>query len=105
MRRLALVAAVVLAAHGCSRCGRAGSGGGEGAALARLLPKDAELIVVVPDLAVLGERLKRLESFKLTSFAAQLQGYGTATEMVDSLVQQLGLDPRSRESLQKAGLD
>lgn len=104
MRRLALVAAVVLAAHGCARCGGAG-GGGRGPALARLLPKDAELIVVVPDLAVLGERLRRLESFKLISFAAQLQGYGTATEMVDSLVQQLGVDPRSRESLEKAGLD
>jgi hypothetical protein len=106
MRRLALVAAALLAAQGCSRCGKAGGGGGDpGMALARLLPRDAELIVAVPDLAVLGERLKRLESLKLASFAAQLQGYPTAAELSDSLVQQLGVDPRSRESLHQAGLD
>jgi hypothetical protein len=93
---------------GCGRCSRDdGGGGGAGSspALARALPRDAELVVQVPDLGALGDRLVRLEQLKLASFAAQLQGAASAQELVGSAMFQLGADLRSRESMQKAGLD
>src|SRR5438477_5337050 len=102
MRRALLLAALVLAVPGCSRCGRAA---GPAPELARVLPRDAELLVLVPDLGALGDRLTRLEQLKLASFAAQLQGAASASELVGSLMFQLGADLRSRESLERAGLD
>src|SRR6185295_10265042 len=87
MRRALLLTALVLAAHGCSRCGRISTG--PGPELARVLPRDADLLVLVPDLGALGDGLTHLQQLKLASFAAQLQG----------------ADLRSRESMQAAGLD
>ncbi|HVE82482.1 MAG TPA: hypothetical protein VND93_06530 [Myxococcales bacterium] len=100
-RALLLAAALSLAAPGCSRCGSAGPA----PELARVLPRDAEALVLVPDLGALGERLKRLEQLKLASFVAQLQGAASAQELVASAMFQLGADLRSRESMEKAGLD
>ena len=78
MRRALLLAALVLAVPGCSRCGRAA---GPAPELARVLPRDAELLVLVPDLGALGDRLTLLEQLKLASFAAQLQGAASASEL------------------------
>src|SRR6185295_12536454 len=95
--------ALVLAAHGCSRCGRISTG--PGPELARVLPRDADLLVLVPDLGALGDGLTHLQQLKLASFAAQLQGAAGASELVGSVMFQLGADLRSRESMQAAGLD
>jgi hypothetical protein len=105
MRRALLLAALVLAAHGCSRCGRASSTTGSSGELARMLPRDADLVVLVPDLGALGDGLARLQQLKLANFAAQLQGAASASELVGGLMFQLGADLRSRESMQAAGLD
>jgi len=102
MRRALLLTALVLAAHGCGRCGHAS---GPSPELARVLPRDADLVVLVPDLGALGDGLTRLQQLKLASFAAQLQGAGSASELVGSVMFQLGADLRSRESMQAAGLD
>ena len=103
-RRALLLAALVLAAGGCSRCGRTG-GASSSRELARVVPRDAELLVLVPDLGALGDGLSRIEQLKLASFAAQLQGAASAQELVGSVMFQLGVDLRSRESMQRAGLD
>jgi len=104
-RALLLLAALVLAVPGCSRCSRGGGSAGPSPELARALPRDAELLVLVPDLGALGDRLARLQQLKLASFAAQLQGAASAQELVGSVMFQLGADLRSRESMQAAGLD
>lgn len=70
-----------------------------------MLPRDADAVVLVPDLGALGDGLTRLQQLKLASFAAQLQGAGSASELVGSVMFQLGVDLRSRESMQAAGLD
>src|SRR5262249_4963599 len=98
-----LFAALVLVAQGCSRCGRALTG--PAPELARVLPRDADLLVLVPDLGALGDGLTRLQQLKLASFAAQLQGAAGASALVGSLMFQLGVDLRSRESMRAAGLD
>src|SRR5262245_41850660 len=97
-RRLLLLAALVIAAHGCGRCGKAGPP----PELARVLPRDAEWLVLAPDMGTLGERLQRLERLRLASFAAQLQGALGASELVASAMFQLGVDLRSRESMERA---
>src|SRR5690349_6599831 len=106
MRRLLFLTALLLVAPACSRCGggcgQAAVASGE---LARVLPRDAELVVLVPDLGALGERLRTLEQLKLASIAAQLQGAASASELVGSAMFQLGVDLRDRESMQRAGLD
>jgi hypothetical protein len=103
--RLEVVALTVvfLLGVGCARCG-APQGGTPETGVARHLPKSAEAAVVVPDLARLGGKVARLQRLKVASFAAQLQGIGSADAMVDSLVRQLGIDPRSRQSLEQAGV-
>jgi len=86
----------------CSRCGKTASGRAE---LLRLLPANAEMVVVIPDLASLGEKIKILEGLKAATFAAQLQGFSDAQQLTGSLMSQFGVDVRSSESMAKAGLD
>jgi hypothetical protein len=62
-------------------------------------------VLVVPNLTQLGEKLKKLEGLKLASFAAQLQGFATADAYVSAVMEQLGVDLRSREELTRAGID
>ncbi|HEY8211432.1 MAG TPA: hypothetical protein VIG99_28305 [Myxococcaceae bacterium] len=101
-RALLLAAALVVAVPGCSRCGRVG---GRAPELARVLPRDAEAVVLVPDLGALGTAILRLEQLKLASIGAQLQGAGSASDLAGGLALQLGVDLRSRESMERAGLD
>lgn len=100
--RLTFALAAALSCFGCSRCGREGGAREE---LLQLLPRDAEAVLVVPDIARLGQDLSSLEQLKVASFAAQLQGFPSASELVSSLMQQVGFDLRSREALEKAGVD
>src|SRR5258708_35215551 len=89
---------------GCTRCGTATPSPAARTSIHRFLPRIAEAVVVVPNSAQLGAKLKQLESLKLASFVAQLQGLANAQEYVAGLVQQLGVDLRSRDELVKAGL-
>lgn len=89
---------------GCSRCG-GGAGGGKAVELARLLPKNAEAVILVPDVAKLGERLTSLEKLKIANFAAQMQGLPSAKELTNAVTQQIGVDIRSKEALEDAGFD
>lgn len=105
MRRLWVVAVLALVA-GCSKCGGDKSGGGAPRQpVERVLPKGAVGVVIVPALASAGQKLKILEALKVMGFAAQLQGFGDGKQFADVLVSQLGIDVRSAEALEKAGLD
>ncbi|HXN42190.1 MAG TPA: hypothetical protein VN918_10405 [Myxococcaceae bacterium] len=90
---------------GCARCGKATPSPAARTSIHRFLPRIAEAVVVVPNSAQLGAKLKQLESLKLASFVAQLQGLANAQEYVTGVVQQLGVDLRSRDELVKAGID
>jgi hypothetical protein len=92
----------VMATLSCSRCGKTPSGGGD---LLRLLPRNSDTVVVIPDVAALGQKLRILESLKAATFAAQLQGYSNANDLTTSLLEQVGVDVRSAEAMEKAGLD
>ena len=98
---LALIATVTLAA--CSKCGKAATP--SASTVERVLPRGAVAVLVIPDLAALGDRLKGLENLKVAAFSAQLQGFTDAHQWADALVQQLGVDVRSKEALERAGLD
>ncbi|MGQ0506219.1 MAG: hypothetical protein ACT4TC_12985 [Myxococcaceae bacterium] len=98
------VLALLLSVVGCPRCNKGGSSGVVGK-LEHLLPQNAELIAIVPELNTLGERLTRLQNLKLVSFAAQLQGMPSGADYASALFSQVGVDLRSKESIEKAGID
>lgn len=97
------LAAAALAFAACSRCGKSPSA--SAASVDRVLPRGAVAVLVVPNVEALGARLKGLESLKVGSFAAQLNGFGDAHQWADALVQQLGIDVRSKQALELAGLE
>ena len=101
MRR-ALVMLAVVGLAGCSRCGKVGAA--PEVAVEDVLPKAAVGVVVVPKVSELGSRLQILQGLKVAGVAAQLQGFGDGKALVDALVQQLGVDVRSREALMQVGL-
>lgn len=97
---------LVLAVAGCSRCGKeAGIAAGPGASgPARYLPRDAQAAVVINDLGALGEKLARFQNLKAASFAAQLQNFASAEGYVTAVMRQIGVDLRSRQALEGAGI-
>ncbi|HYX91796.1 MAG TPA: hypothetical protein VE782_09550, partial [Myxococcaceae bacterium] len=105
MRSPTLLAAVLLlaSAAGCARCSKVEQAT-PGADARRYLPQDVELAVMVPELGVLGDRIRQLQGLKLASFVAQLEGFPSADAFADALVQQVGVDIRSRQALGKAGV-
>jgi hypothetical protein len=86
----------------CSRCGKSAAGTPD---LARALPRQAEAVLLVPQLGNLGEKMAVLQRLKLASFLAQLQGFSTAEDYLNAVVAQAGVDFRSKDSLRKAGID
>jgi len=101
--RLGVAALLAVAvAAGCSRCGK-GPQAAEG--VERVLPKGAVGVVVVPSVEALGKKLAILEALKVTGFVAQLQGFGDGKAYADALVNELGVDLRSKEALERAGVD
>jgi hypothetical protein len=101
-----LLLLVVLA--GCSRCGKdSGPGGpsGKPATVERFLPRNAQAAIVVQDLGTLGEKLARFQNLKIASFLAQLQNSQSADSFVSSVMRQIGVDLRSRQAIEKAGID
>ncbi|QSQ23935.1 hypothetical protein JY651_02830 [Pyxidicoccus parkwayensis] len=97
---------LVLAVAGCSRCGKEAGPTGSSAAAgpARYLPKDAHAAVVINDLGSLGEKLARFQNLKVASFAAQLQNFSSAEGYVSAVMRQVGVDLRSRQALEAAGV-
>lgn len=91
----------------CSKCG----GGGGGLAVSgavgveRVIPRGAVGAVIVPSLDGLGSKLTLVQGLKVTSFVGQLQGFEDGKQLGDALVGQLGLDVRSHEALEAAGVD
>lgn len=98
---LSVAAAVALVS--CSRCGKPSEL--QPPELTKLLPADADAVLVIGDLRVLGERIALLERLKVASFAAQLQGLKDAKEYTGVLMGQLGVDLRSPAELEKAGIE
>lgn len=104
MKRLLVVLLLALVA-GCSRCGPQKPAGASAQPVERVLPAGAVGAVIVPQLASAGQKLKLIEALKVTGFAAQLQGFGDGKALADALVQEVGIDVRSPEALEKAGVD
>jgi hypothetical protein len=103
-RQILLVLPLALGLAACSRCGK-GAVAGAPAELTRALPRQAEAVLVVPDLGSLGEKVAVLQRLKLAAFAAQLLGFSTAEELASSVVAQAGVDFRSKEALRQAGIE
>ncbi|NTX59252.1 hypothetical protein HUA74_01120 [Myxococcus sp. CA051A] len=96
---------LVLAIAGCSRCGKdEGPVAPTASGPARYLPRDAQASVVIHDLGALGEKLARFQNLKVASFAAQLQSFSSAEGYVNAVMRQVGVDLRSRQALEAAGL-
>lgn len=95
---------LLLAFAGCSRCGDK-PGGVKTLSPARFLPRDAQASLVVPDLGAFGEKLARYQNLKLANFAAQLQNAQSAEALVSSIMRQVGVDLRSRQAMEAAGID
>lgn len=96
-----LLALLVLA--GCSRCGERSAP--TATSPARFIPREAQAALVVSDLGALGSKLAGYQRLKLANFAVQLQGFSSAEAWVSSLMGQLGVDLRSRQALEAAGID
>jgi hypothetical protein len=95
---------VLLVFAGCSRCGDK-PGGVKTLSPARFLPRTAQASLVVPDLGTLGEKLAGYQKLKLANFAAQLQNAQSAEALVSSIMRQVGVDLRSRQAMEAAGID
>lgn len=96
---------VLLVFAGCSRCGEKQAGTSKEASPARFLPRSAQASLVVPDLGSLGEKLARFQQLKLANFVAQLQNAQSAEALVSGIMRQVGVDLRSRQAMEAAGLD
>jgi hypothetical protein len=97
---------VLLVFAGCSRCGeKQGLPGARATDPARFLPRGAQASLVVPDLGAFGEKLVRFQNLKLANFLAQLQNASSAEAYVSSIMRQVGVDLRSRQSMEAAGID
>ncbi len=103
MKKILWVAAVAVLLASCSKCGKGPSASKVG--VDRYLSKGSAAVVMVPDLGRLGQKLKGLESLKVANFAAGTQGFSNASQWADGLVAGLGVDIRSKDALEKAGLD
>lgn len=95
---------LLLVFAGCSRCGDKQAGTKKEASPARFLPRSAQASLVVPDLGTLGEKLARFQNLKLANFLAQLQNAQTAESFVSSVMRQVGVDLRSRQAMETAGI-
>lgn len=104
---LGFAAVLIVFAAACSKCGRTPGGTAPAApkTIVRQLPKDVEAAVVIPDLLAIGEKLKLIQDLKTANFVAQLQGFGSGSELATSFMQAVGVDLRNKEELEKIGVD
>lgn len=75
------------------------------AGVERVLPAGANAYVIVPSVEKLGQKLVLVENLKVASFAVQAAGFENAKAYVDQLVAELGIDLRSKEQLDRIGID
>jgi hypothetical protein len=101
----ALLTLLLLLSVGCTRCGQGPTAGPTPEGVERLLPRGAVGVVVVPQLAAAGQKLRILEGLKVLGFAAQLRGFDDGRAFANALVAELGIDVRSAEALEKGGVD
>ena len=101
-RRLGWYLVIAMLA-GCARCGERPAP--EPRAVERVLGRGAVGVVVVPQLASLGQKLVLFEQLKVAAFLAPTQGFQDPRALVDALVGELGVDVRSAAALEKFGLD
>lgn|GEM_PF-835041 len=104
IRPLLILVLLATSLAACSRCGSRPEAGSERTALARV-PTDAAGALWIPDLGLFGERVAELQRLELLDFAAPMLRQPSGTALVDALVRQLGVDPRTREGLKAAGLE
>lgn len=108
MQRRVLLAAALVAfslVAACSKCGKTVTPAAAPASITRYLPKQLEAAVVVPDIAALGEKVKLVQDLKTTNFVAQLQGFNSGADLATSFMSSIGVDLRSKEEIQKIGVD
>jgi len=86
---------------GCSKCVTA-RGPQD---IAQYIPATAQAALVVPDLGRLSAKLKVLMELKVVTAVLALQGLPPASEYFSQLMLQLGVDLRSVEGMETAGLD
>lgn len=96
-------AALLLASSACSKCQQ--RPGTKGPDIPAHLSTEGELILWVPDLALIGDRISALESLKFANFISQLQGFPSGRDLVTELMRQIGLDLRQKEQLRQTGID
>ncbi len=101
MRR-ALAVAFLVAGFGC-KCGR--DTPARAVSVERVLPAGANAYVIVPSVEKLGAKLTLLEGLKVANFAAQAAAFENAKGYVDAMVTELGIDLRSKEQLDRIGID
>jgi len=63
------------------------------------------MVVLIPKLGNLGEKVAVLQRLKIATFVSQLRGFPSTEAAVDAVMAQAGVDLRSPESLRQAGLD
>ena len=90
---------------GCSRCGKESGPAAKPVTVERFLPRSAQAAIVISDLGTLGEKLARFQNLKIASFVAQLQNATSAESYVSSVMRQVGVDLRSRQAIEAAGID
>jgi hypothetical protein len=95
---------LTLGLAGCAKCGEGAVAPTGPAGVERVLPADAALVIIVPKVDQLGDKLKQLEGLKVANFAAQAQNIESAHGWVDAMVEQLGIDVRSPEQMEKIGI-
>ncbi len=95
----------LLAIAACSLCGKQPPARLDLSELARRLPGQAKITLLIPKLGSFGEKLKRLEQLKAASLAAQLQGFDSSSEYVTAITNQIGMDFRSSSEIARTGID
>ena len=93
---------LLIAVAGCGKCTQSTTAT---PGVERVLPRGAVGVVVIPALGAAGQKLRILEALKVTAFAAQLRGFDDGKGLADALVSELGIDVRSTQALEKAGVD
>jgi len=112
MKRSWVVLLLVLAVAGAgfavwefNQGGRIGPKPARAVVIERVVPNAAVAVALTHSLEKTGQKLKIVQALKVVGFAAQLQGFDTGQALADGLISQLGIDIRSSDSMNAAGID
>ncbi len=70
-----------------------------------VLPEGSAQIIVIPSILQAAGKLAIVERYKVATLTAPLEGFDDAHSWIESMVTQLGVDPRVSSSLESAGID